>query len=108
MGKAVAWKRLKDARFDAVKRSKSSILGEVYEKIVPCLPNFPFSPKDMVFVGKGFDYLVIDGLSEGKVEEIVFLEVKTGTSTLNANEKKIRDAVNAKRVRFAEWRADKV
>ena len=108
IGKTVAWKRLKDARSDAVKRSKSSILGETYEKIVPCLPNFPFSPKDMVFIGKGFDYLVMDGLSDGKLDEIVFLEVKTGSSTLNGNEKKIKEAVNAKRVRFVEWRADKI
>lgn len=108
IGKTVAWKHLKHARTDAVKRSKSSILGEVYEKIVPCLPNFPFSPKDMVFIGKGFDYLVLNGLSEGKLEEIVFLEVKTGTSTLNGNEKKIKEAINTKKVRFLEWRADKM
>jgi predicted Holliday junction resolvase-like endonuclease len=39
-------------------------LGEVYEQLTPLLPDFPFSPRDMVFVGKGVDYIVFDGLSE--------------------------------------------
>ena len=108
IGKTVGWQQMRTARTDAVKRSKSSILGEVYEKIAPFADNFPFAPKDMVFIGKGFDYLVIDGLSTGNINEIVFLEIKSGSSTLNANERKIRDAVNAKRVRFMEWRADKM
>jgi predicted Holliday junction resolvase-like endonuclease len=37
---------------DAVRGSKNSIMGELYEKILPALPNFPYAPKDMVFIGK--------------------------------------------------------
>ncbi len=70
------------------------------------LPGFPYSPKDLVFIGKGFDYLVLDGLSSGELKEIVFLEVKTGTSSLNGNERMIRDAVRAKKVRWEECRPD--
>lgn len=47
----------------AVRGSRNSIMGEVYEKILPALPSFPYSPKDMVFVGKGCDYIIFDGLS---------------------------------------------
>jgi len=41
------------------------------------LPNFPYHYKDLVFLGKGIDYLVFDGLSEGNLKEIVFLEIKS-------------------------------
>ncbi len=47
----------------AVQSSKNSIMGEVYEKVLPALPNFPYAPKDMVFLGKGCDYIIFDGLS---------------------------------------------
>jgi|GEM_PF-1008458 len=35
---------------DAIRGSKNSIMGELYEKILPALPNFPYAPKDMVFI----------------------------------------------------------
>jgi predicted Holliday junction resolvase-like endonuclease len=42
----------RDIRRSAVKGSKNHIFGEVYEKILPALPSFPYNPKDMVFTGK--------------------------------------------------------
>lgn len=51
-------------RQQAIRGSKNAILGEVYEKILPSLPNFPYNPKDMVFIGKGCDYVIFDGLSQ--------------------------------------------
>jgi predicted Holliday junction resolvase-like endonuclease len=35
-----------------IRGSKNQILGELYEKILPALPDFPYAPKDMVFTGK--------------------------------------------------------
>ena len=91
-------------RDDAIKRSKSVILGSVYEKIIPFLPDFLYTPKDMVFIGKGFDYLVLDGLSEWSLREIIFLEIKSGKSTLNANEKMIQEVLRKKQIRYEEYR----
>ncbi len=105
-GRIVRYLSVRRERSDAVKRSQSVILGSVYEKILPFLPGFPYSPKDMVFVGKGFDYLVLDGLSEGNLKRVVFLEVKTGTSKLNANERQLRSVVESRKVAFEEYRAD--
>jgi len=45
-------KEIKNIRSDAIKRSQSVILGSVYEKVLPFLPDFPYAPKDMVFIGK--------------------------------------------------------
>ena len=91
-------------RKDAIKRSSAVILGSVYEKVLPFLPDFPYSPKDMVFIGKGFDYLVLDGLSEGALRKIIFLEVKSGTSRLNANERMISTVVNEGTIEWEEYR----
>ena len=104
LGRIYRFRDMQRERKDAIKRSESVILGSVYEKILPFLPDFPYSPKDMIFLGKGFDYLVLDGLTDGHVRKIVFLEVKSGGSRLNSNEKIIRDAVENRRVEWKEWR----
>lgn len=98
----------KKIRSEAVRGSRGAITGEIYEKILPSLPNFPYAPKDMVFVGKGVDYIIFDGLNEGNLREVIFLELKSGKSRLNANEKKIQSALAARRVRFAEMRIDAI
>ena len=94
----------KKIRQDAVRGSRNAITGEIYEKILPSMPNFPYAPKDMVFVGKWTDYIIFDGLSEGDLREIIFLEIKSGKSRLNANEKMIKKILDEKIVRFAEMR----
>lgn len=92
--------KIKKQRSDAVTRSRNVVLGHVHEKIAPLLPNFPYSYKDLVFLGKGVDYLVLDGLSRGNLSKIVFLEIKSWTSTLNRNEQMVRDCIAQKRVSY--------
>jgi predicted Holliday junction resolvase-like endonuclease len=96
------WKRdhTKEARRDAVQRSQAATLGKVYEHLIPYLPDFRWNPKDARFLGSPVDFLVFDGLSEGHVRAVVFVEIKTGTSSLNARERLVRDAVVGRRV---EW-----
>jgi predicted Holliday junction resolvase-like endonuclease len=92
-------------RLDAVQRSQAVTAGKVYEQLVPYLPGFPFNPKDVRFLGTPVDLVVFDGLSEGAVRRIVFVEVKTSGSDLSARERRVRDAVNARRVEWSELRA---
>jgi len=80
----------KKQRNDAVNRSRSVVLWHVNEKIAPLLPNFPYHYKDLVFLGKWIDYLVFDWLSHWDLKKIVFLEIKSWTSTLNRNETMIK------------------
>lgn len=84
----------------SVRQSRSTILGEVTEKLSPLLPEFPYHTKDIVFLGKGVDYIVFDGLSNGKLKEIVLLEIKSGKSQLNKNEQLIRDYLAHYPVRY--------
>lgn len=102
--KMIKYKILKNERELSIKKSKSVILWEVYEKVLPFLPNFPYAPRDMTFVWKGIDYIVFDGLSEGNLKKIVFLEVKSGSSQLNKNEKMIREKILANKVEYSEYR----
>lgn len=87
-------------RKQAVKQSKATTLWFVNEKIAPILPNFPYNYKDLMFMGKWVDYIVFDGLSEGYVEQIVLLELKSGKSRLNKNEKLIKNAVDKGKVKY--------
>lgn len=89
-----------------LKGSRNQILGEVYEKILPALPNFPYAPKDMVFIGKGCDYIIFDWLTEWHLREVIFLELKSGRATMTYNEKAIQSIIDHKRVRFSEYRID--
>lgn len=75
-------------------------MGEVSEKMLPIFPDFPYQSKDLVFVGKGVDYVVFDGLAEGMLRDIIFLEVKTGKSQLNRNEKMIQQFLSTKNARY--------
>ena len=87
-------------RRDAVQRSQSVTLGKVAEHLVPYLPDFRWNPKDARFVGSPVDYIVFDGLSEGALRRIVFVEVKTGAAAMTTRERQVRDAVLGRKV---EW-----
>ena len=91
-------------RQDAVQRSLAVTAGKVYEQLVPYLPNFPFNPKDVRFLGSPVDFVVFDGLSDGQVTRIVFVEVKTGDAQLSGRERRVRDAVQEARVEWHELR----
>ncbi len=92
--------REREARRDSVDRSRATLSGQFLEKLAPHFPDFPYEPTDLRFLGTPVDYVVFDGLSEGAVDEIVFLEVKSGTSGLTSKERRVRDAVEAGAVRW--------
>jgi predicted Holliday junction resolvase-like endonuclease len=79
----------------------------VYEQLLPYLPDFPYNPKDVRFLGSPTDLVVFDGLTDGQVKRIVFLEVKTGGSSLTARERSVRDAVQAREVEWLEVRVSR-
>ena len=91
-------------RQDAIQRSLAVTAGKVYEQLVPYLPNFPFNPKDARFLGSPVDFVVFDGLSEGQIQRIVFVEVKTGDAQLSGRERRVRDAIQEARVEWHELR----
>lgn len=91
-------------RQDAVQRSLAVTAGKVLEQLIPYLPDFPFNPKDVRFLGSPVDFVVFDGLSDGEVSRVVFVEVKTGGAELSPRERRVRDAVWERRVEWRELR----
>jgi predicted Holliday junction resolvase-like endonuclease len=91
-------------RDDAVQRSLAVTAGKVHEQLIPYLPGFDYNPKDVRFLGSPVDLVVFDGLAEGQVRRIVFVEVKTGRATLTQRERSVRDAVECRRMDWVELR----
>ena len=60
--------------------------------------------KDARFLGSPVDLVVFDGLSEGRVRRIVFVEVKTGGAGLTGRERLVREVVRGGKVEWAELR----
>jgi predicted Holliday junction resolvase-like endonuclease len=91
-------------REDAVQRSLAVTAGKVHEQLIPYLPAFPYNPKDARFLGSPVDLVVFDGLAEGRVRRIVFVEVKTGGAGLTGRERMVREAVRDGEVEWVELR----
>ena len=93
---------LQDARRDATKRSRAVLGGKAGEQLGPLLPEFcnRFDPSEARFIGAPIDYVVFDGIGSGELLDVVLVEVKTGRSSLNHNERQVELAVEQGRVRF--------
>ena len=91
----------KKIRQDAVKKSEAVTRGKVTEHLIPYFPDFEYNPKDARFLGTPVDFIVFDGLSEGKMNRVVFVEVKTGkTGALSPREKLVRDCIGRGKVSY--------
>ena len=86
------------------------VKGLIGEQLAPHMKEFleKYEPADARFLGgKPVDYIVYKGYSrvydtDQPIDEIVFLEIKTSKEKkrgLDRNEAKIKDAIEAKRVR---------
>jgi len=93
--------RICEIREDAIKRSRSSILGLVSENLRPYLSGFEYNPRDLRSIWNPIDYVSFNGLALNRcVESITFIEIKTGNSSLSGVERSIRDAVAKGKVHF--------
>ena len=95
---------LQRVRQEAVQKSQAVIAGRVYEQLLPYFPGFPFNPKDARFLGSPVDLVIFDGLDRGRLERVVFVEVKTGTAGLSNRERQLRAAIQARRVEWLDLR----
>ena len=85
-------------------RSRAVLSGNFSEQLAPYLPDFDYNPSDCRFIGKPVDFIVFNGLSDGKLKDITFLEIKSGDSKLNNNQKDLKRVVDEKKVKFDEYR----
>lgn len=96
--------RLEEIRAEAIKMSRAVLGGQFAEQLAPYLPDFPFSPTEARFMGKPIDLIVFKGMDGKDIEEVIFVEIKSGKARLNAHERKLAEAIKAKKVRWVEYR----
>jgi len=89
---------------ERLKKSREVLGGQFSEQLAPFLPDFPFSPTEARFMGKPIDFIIFKGMDEKDIQEVVFVEVKSGKARVNAHERKLRDAIKAGRVSWYEYR----
>jgi len=111
----------KRTRKDTAGRSRSTLKGQIVEQLAPLLEDFnkKYELSDARFIGKPVDYIIFQNLTKlndeiiNKIPDenrselcVVFAEIKTGGSNLTIAEKKIRDAIEAKRVKWDQITID--
>ena len=99
---------LTETRRQAVQRSRSTLLGHLFERLAPFFRQFDHDPRDVRPLMNPIDYVVFDGLTiRRRVERIVFVEVKCGTSRESTVQKSIFEAIRAGRVGVETWQVGK-
>ena len=96
--------KIPEIREIAIKQSRAVLSGQFSEQIAPYLPEFPFKPTEVRFIGKPVDFVVFKGMDEKKIDEVVFVEVKTGKSQLSSVEKSLKETIQNKKVEWFEYK----
>jgi predicted Holliday junction resolvase-like endonuclease len=105
--------KIKEAREDTIKRSRSVLRGQASEHLAPFVIKNT-NPKDYRFMGNPVDYICFDGLSDvldktsNEIKLVRFVDIKTGKSNLNKSQRRIRDAIKDGRVSFEIVNLDEV
>lgn len=84
----------------AEKKSFEVGVGKNIEKVVPTLEGFKLPLCDCRPLSDPIDMIVFNGVTKMKVEDITFMEIKTGNARLNEHQRAIKDAILDKRVGF--------
>ena len=110
LGKRMMFEIMQDViekeRKDAIAKSRHVLKGQFNEQLSPFGNDFPVKPSECRFLGSPLDFICFKGLDNQNVEEIVFIEVKSGKSQLNKTERSIREAIKEKKVSFITYRMD--
>jgi len=108
---------LKDRKKELIKRrhdiprssevgAKAVNIGFILERLAPSLKQFRFNRNDCRSLFEPIDYVIFEGLTQrGKVDRIVFSDIKTGKARLQENQKEIKALVEKKRVTWDIYKA---
>jgi len=93
--------RIDEEREDAINRSRSSLMGRLFETVRPFLPDFKYHPADLRGIWNPVDFVAFNGLAlKRSVESITFVEVKSGKSSPSSVERSIQEVVESGKVDF--------
>jgi predicted Holliday junction resolvase-like endonuclease len=107
------WKAEEETRIrsESTAQQRAVLKGKIAEQVISLFPGFPYNPADARFIGDPLDYVIFSGSSavasgQDNEIEVIFADVKTGTSQLTKRQRCIRDAVQVGRVRWEVLRVD--
>jgi len=92
--------KIPQIRADAIKKSREVIEGNVIQQLIPYFPEYKYTPSDSRFMGSPLDIIVFNGLSKDCVEEVVFIEIKSGKNYPTKRQKSIKKAIENGKVRY--------
>ena len=75
--------------------------GQHFESFVPFMDDYPGMKENTVFIGQPVDFISFDD------DSVKFIEVKTGKSGLNEKQRRVKDLVQNRNVRWYELRFEK-
>ena len=96
----------KEIKRNTLKRSRSSIKGKVSEQLAPLTKKFDYNSSDARFIGSPIDYIIFDGYTRNKDGDgqkdisIVFADIKSGNSRLSKIQRKIKNAIQDKKIKW--------
>ena len=97
-----------EARKDSIKKQRATIKGQISETLAPWSMTVVDSVSELNFLGNPIDFIGFKGLDGKGDVDIKFIEVKSGKSKLNQNQKRVRDAVIAKRIEWVQTRITEI
>ena len=78
--------------------------GLRYE-VAPALEQFRFEKNDCRSLFDPIDYVIFEGLHKtGKVQKIIFTDIKSGSANLKARQKSIKKLVQEKKLEFKTYK----
>ena len=99
-------KKAKDDVYRKIRTTTKAVnIGFIMERIIPALEQFQWKHSDCRSTGGDpIDYIIFEGLTDGEVKKIIFVDVKTGNANLTNRQKEIRDVINIqKNVKFRRF-----
>ena len=97
-----------EARKDSNKKQRATIKGQITETIAPWSMTVVNSVSELNFLGNPIDFIGFKGMDGDGDVDIKFIEVKSGKSKLSTKQRRIRDAVKAKRIEWVEVRISEI
>ena len=101
---------LHEARRKLKERSETATvsvnIGKILEKVAPAMKGFDMDCRDLRPLFEPIDYVAFNGLAsrDGRVDSILFFDVKTGGAQLTQAQRQIKDAVERGKVHWDTYR----
>ena len=75
--------------------------GKIVEGLIPVMKGFGYEMEDCRFLANPIDYIIFEGVTQGSINHITFMDIKAGKSAgLDTHQRKICDAIKNNDVKF--------